>query len=257
MGVSVDRASPSIRSVSGAASFPLLSEGAACTCGLVDAASFETGASAGGEPESEDRMMGASGPPPHAGRGVMREGECGAGATMPSDDVSIGEEPPEVESRDSWKAGPAVTMAGIPLAGRRFWRAFQNSSETTVRAGEPPCEAAAASSMFTMVSLTTASGMCAMAASTAAFCSWESETGKPAQRLSASNSQRISGWEDDSQHAMGWEGIVTPNAASLWAKSELRTVWNPGLGGGWGLSAGLVFRRGGMMNDEVKTESEQ
>jgi hypothetical protein len=69
----------------------------------------------------------------------------------------------------------------------------------------------------------------------------------PARRFSARSSQRISGCEDDSQRAMGWEGILTPRAASLCARSELRTVWNPGRGKGWGLSAGLVLRRGGMV----------
>jgi hypothetical protein len=77
----------------------------------------------------------------------------------------------------------------------------------------------------------------------------------PARLRSASNSQRISGCEDDSQRAIGWDGIVTPNAASLWARSELRTVWNPGRGRGWGLSAGLVLRRGGMVRSEERRES--
>jgi hypothetical protein len=101
-----------------------------------------------------------------------------------------------------------------------------------------------------MVLSTVVGGMWEIAASTAAFCSWESVGGIPAQRLSASSSQRISGWDDDSQRAMGWDGTVTPNAASLWARSELRTDWNPGRGNGCGLSAGLVFRRGGMVNSE-------
>jgi hypothetical protein len=169
---------------------------------------------------------------PKAGSGVMREGECGWGATMPSEEVSIGDEPPEVEVHASWKAGVVVIISGIPLAGRRAWRAFQNSSETTVRAGEPPWEAAAADSISKMVLSTTVGGICAMAASTAAFCSWEREGAMPARLLSASSSQRISGCEDDSQRVMGWDGIITPNAASLWARSELRTVWNPGRGRG-------------------------
>jgi hypothetical protein len=177
-------------------------------------------------------MMGALGMSPKAGRGVMRDGEWGCGGKMPSEEVSIGDDPPDVEVRASWKAGVVVMISGIPLAGRRAWRAFQNSSETTVRAGEPPWEAAAASSISTMVSFTTLGGMCAMAASTAACCSWEREGAIPARRRSARSSQRISGCEDDSQRAMGWEGTLTPRAASLCARSELSTVWNPGRGGG-------------------------
>jgi hypothetical protein len=151
---------------------------------------------------------------------------------MPSEEVSIGDDPPEAETRASWKAGVVVIMSGIPLDGRRAWRAFQNSSETTVRAGDPPWEAATASSISTMVLSTTEVGMCAMAASTAAFCSWEREGAIPARRRSARSSQRISGCDDDSQRAMGWEGTLTPRAASLCARSELRIVWNPGRGGG-------------------------
>jgi hypothetical protein len=69
---------------------------------------------------------------------------------MPSEEVSIGDDPPEIGSRASWKAGEVTIVSGIPLAGRRAWRAFQNSSETTVRAGELPWEAATAFSISTM-----------------------------------------------------------------------------------------------------------
>jgi hypothetical protein len=95
-----------------------------------------------------------------------------------------------------------------------------------------------------------------MAASTAAFCSCESEGGMPARRHSARSSHRISGWLDDSHRAMGWEGTVTPRAASLWARSEFSTVWKPG-GGGFPPSRGLlslVFRRGRDMIREVVLE---
>jgi hypothetical protein len=120
--------------------------------------------------ESEDRMMGVLGRSPKAGRGVMREGEWGAGATMPSDEVSIGDEPPELNWwRDWMKAGPCVTTGGIPLAGRTAWRAFQKSSETTVRASELPWDAAIAVSISTMVVSTVVVGMWAMAALTAAI----------------------------------------------------------------------------------------
>jgi hypothetical protein len=112
---------------------------------------------------------------------------------MPSEEVSIGDDPPEVGSHASWKAGVETILSGIPLAGNRAWRAFQNSSETTVRGGEPPWEAATACSISTMVLSTTAGGLCAIAASTAAFCSWDREGATPARLLSASNSQRISG----------------------------------------------------------------
>jgi hypothetical protein len=161
--------------------------------------------------------MGARMESPGIGRrGVMREGECGAGATMPSDEVSIGDEPPEpVDVRGCWKVWPWVTTGGMPLAGRTSWRASQNLSDTTVRAGEAPWDAATALSISTMVSVTVVVGMWAMAASTAAFCSWERVGGIPALRLSARSSHRISGWEDDSQRAMGWDGTVTPSAASL------------------------------------------
>jgi hypothetical protein len=53
---------------------------------------------------------------------------------------------------------------------------------------------------------------------------------------------------------MGWDGTVTPRAASLWARSEFSTDWNPGQGSGWGLSAVLVLQRGGMLED---TEGEE
>jgi hypothetical protein len=83
--------------------------------------------------------------------GVISEGECGMGVDMPSEDVSIGEEASEPDRRAAWKAGPLVTMVGMPLAGRAAWRAFQKSSDTTVRAGEAPCEVATAVSISTMV----------------------------------------------------------------------------------------------------------
>jgi hypothetical protein len=213
----------------------------------------------GGFSESEDRTMGTSGLSPALSGGWMRDGECGGGAKIPSDEVSIGEEPPKAgDWRAPWKEGPRVMTVGIPLAGRIVWSASQNSSETMVRAGELPCEAATAPSISRMVLSMTEGGIWEIAASTAAFCSWESEGGTPARRCSASSSHRISGWDEDSQRAMGWEGTVTPNAASLCARSEFRMVWNPGRGNGWGLSAGLVFRQGGMMNDEDDGgESEQ
>jgi hypothetical protein len=50
---------------------------------------------------------------------------------------------------------------------------------------------------------------------------------------------------------------MTPKAASLWARSEFRTDWNPRRGIGCGLSAGLVFRRGGMLGREEIEELEQ
>jgi hypothetical protein len=144
---------------------------------------------------------------------------------MPSDEVSIGDEPSEsVRCRDSWKAGPCVMMGGMPLASSAACSASQNSSETTVRAGELPRDRATTDSISSMVLLMVTGGMWEIAASTAAFCSWERVGGTLARHLSASNSQRISGWDDDSQHAMGWEGTVTPNAASLCARSELSTV---------------------------------
>jgi hypothetical protein len=126
-------------------------------CRLVSLREIRTG---GGEgDESEDRTMGALGRSPAAGRVVMREGECGIGATMPSDKVSIGEEPAEWEvARASWKDGPRVTMGGMPLAGRAAWMASQNASETTVRAGEAPWDWATAVSISTMVALTAAVG---------------------------------------------------------------------------------------------------
>jgi hypothetical protein len=177
---------------------------------------------------------------------------------MPSDEVSIGDEPPELSCWHDWrKAGPCVMTGGMPLGGRTTCRAFQNSSDTTVRAGELPRDVVIAVSISVMVSSTVEVGMWAIAASTAAFCSWERVGGTPALRRSASSSQRISGWEDDSQRAMGWEGTVTPKAASLWARSEFRTVWNPGRGIGCGLSAGLVFRQGGMLCREEDEELEQ
>jgi hypothetical protein len=152
MGVTLEGASLPIRTPSESFTTPVLSEGDAEACSLVITASCVpagrgAATAGGGESESDDRIMGALGMSPRAGSGVMREGECGWGAIMPSEEVSIGDEPPEVEIRASWKAGVVVIMSGIPLAGRRAWRAFQNPSETTVRAGEPPWEAACYASL--------------------------------------------------------------------------------------------------------------
>jgi hypothetical protein len=96
-----------------------------------------------------------------------------------------------------------VTTGGMPLAGRAAWSAFQNLSETTVRASKLPWDRAIAVSISMMVLFTVVGGMWERAASTAAFCSWERVGGIPALHLSARSSQRISGWDDDSQRTMG------------------------------------------------------
>jgi hypothetical protein len=78
---------------------------------------------------------------------------------MPSEDVSIGEEPFEGVIRASWNAGPLVMRAGMPLAGSAAWSASQKVSETVVSAGEAPCEAAIACSISTMVTSIVGTGM--------------------------------------------------------------------------------------------------
>jgi hypothetical protein len=189
MGVTLEGLLPSKEALAEGvvASPPTAGRGEAAAWSVISPASCfpraRAGTGRGEEVESEDKTMGASGKSPAAGRGVMRDGWCGSGAAMPSDEVSIGEELADCEvGRASWKAGPCVTMGGMPLAGRANWMASQKASETTVREGEAPCDWATAVSISTIVSLTVAVGMWARAASTAASCSWDRVGGMPARR---------------------------------------------------------------------------